>query len=185
MPEGLEARHGKALARLELALRRCLDTGTDNFAAIGAEVDDHCKIGRRQFGKMEADRRKTEKDEKELNQEGRVADQLDIGRNDRFQPSRAECPHPGAENAERNAKHPADRDKLQGDHDALDDVRVILKQPAEFEMVAQGMSPLAVTGRMSSRGRRRHAQEPGLLTDRTADRRRATSAISHSACRRF
>ncbi len=34
-------RHGEACARLELPLRRRLDAGADDLAAIGPEVDDH------------------------------------------------------------------------------------------------------------------------------------------------
>ncbi len=76
-----------------------------------------------------------QKDEKKLDQKGRVADQFHIKRNGRPQPCRPQGAHPSAENAKRNAKHAADCNQLKRDEHALHDGRIIFEKPAELESV--------------------------------------------------
>ncbi|MCY1542253.1 hypothetical protein D9M68_779930 [compost metagenome] len=79
MSKGLEASHGETGASFKLAPWRRLNAGSNNLATIGPEIDDHGDIGGLQFAELQAQRWEAEEDEEKLDQEWRVADQLDIG----------------------------------------------------------------------------------------------------------
>jgi hypothetical protein len=59
-----------------------LDAGPDDLDAIGADIDDQrdhrCGVGRQ----ADAERRQAEEDHEDLDQERRIANQLDIGVDD-------------------------------------------------------------------------------------------------------
>ena len=84
-------------ARFNLAPGNRLDTGADDFGGIGPQVHHHGGQGRGMGRPAQAQGGQRKKEKEQLHQERRVADQLDIGVDQKTQGLGARCFAPGAQ----------------------------------------------------------------------------------------
>ena len=105
MGEYLASAQGQAVGGLGLAFGGGVNASADDFSGVGAQVDHHGQDGSR-FGRQpHARRRQPKKHKKQLHDEGRIADQLDIRAHAPFECRATIRARPGEGYAQRHTHH--------------------------------------------------------------------------------
>src|SRR5690349_10367628 len=126
-------------ASFDLTPRDRLDAGTDDLGRVGAEVDDHRRQRRRVRRPAQADCRQREEEEEQLDQERRVADELDVGVDEPAERRRPTGLRPRTNDRHREAaEHGQERelDRLPG---ALEQERPGREHRPELERVVHSL----------------------------------------------
>ena len=141
MQKSLTARHGQRLGRLDLPARRRQQSGANDLGAVGAEIEHHGENRGLPFGEVDTERRQSEKNQKQLDEKWRVAEQLDViavqpvERTDR--PGAADR----AADADEKAECAADERQPEGVGDPRADHAGVIGHESEIELIAHGRIP--------------------------------------------
>ncbi|MNF52196.1 hypothetical protein D3C84_335380 [compost metagenome] len=141
MTERFEARHRQCRCGFQLTPVDRLDAGADDLGGIGAEVDDHRQHRRLPFGNLHAQGRQAEEDEKQLHQEWRVADQLDVDRENPRERPDVPRPHQRPDDAQPHAEHSADGGQLKGEQRTAQQQIGVVHHRQEIELISHKTSP--------------------------------------------